>query len=426
MVGSDRQRQPGSSLQPSWDARAQQLWSQGEQQAAIDQLLSTINRAPTAVPRLLGLQLVGYVFQLGDLPGAERFLRMLLSIHPDDPEIIENLAVMISRQGKRGEEAVARFQHACALRPDSSNAWDGLCSSLAQLERFREARAAGERALALKTAAARPLPHWQPPAATPRQHLQRAGQQRRRDYLSFSVWGRNPRYLRGALRNALLIPELYPGWCVRFHLDHTVPEDVRQLLANLGAEIQLMPPGQSLRQKLCWRFLVANDPAVGRFLVRDCDSVVNQREVCAVQAWLASDHWFHVMRDWWTHTDPILAGLWGGIAGVLPDLQSLIADYQPRAWETANVDQWFLRDVLWGSIRSHALIHDRCFRSEGSQPWPDPAPGGRRHVGQDEFAAQRAIQAAWLAAWIARHPCLQLPDDTPGSAPLNVAAARAT
>ena len=46
---------------------AQQLWEQGQQQAAIDRLLERINAAQPAIPRRLGLQLVYYIFQLGDL-----------------------------------------------------------------------------------------------------------------------------------------------------------------------------------------------------------------------------------------------------------------------------------------------------------------------------------------------------------------------
>ena len=61
--------------------------------------------------------------------------------------------------------------------------------------------------------------------------------------------------------------------------------------------------------------------------MRDCDSVISQREVHAVQQWLTSDRWFHVMRKWLSHTDPIRAGLWGGISGVLPDLQTLLSAY---------------------------------------------------------------------------------------------------
>ena len=393
---------------PSWDAAAQQLWEQGEQQAAIDRVLALINRAPKAVPKQLGLQLSYYVFLLGDLRGAEQFLGQLQTMHPNDADILENLAVVISRQAGRGDEALPLFRRVCELRPECANGWDGLAKELARSHQYQQAQQAGERSLTLKTAATVPLAKWAPPAGTPQDFLQRPGQAKRVDCISFSIWGSNPRYLRGALRNVLLIPDLYPGWQARFHLDTTVPLEFRELLQSLGAEVQLMPADQNLRQKLCWRFQVANDPGVGRFLVRDCDSVVNQREVRAVQQWLASENWFHVMRDWWTHTDPILAGMWGGVAGVLPDLAALLSAYKPPAKETANVDQWFLRDVLWGSIKPLALVHDRCFRSEGSMPWPTPTPSGKSHVGQDEFAANRKGQAAWLAGWLQRYPCLQV------------------
>ena len=402
----------GSPATADWHAAAQQLWERGEQQAAIDQLLKLINREPEAIPRILGLQLSYYVFLLGDLRGAEQFLQRLLTMHPDDAEILENLAVVISRQGNRGDDALALFHRVCELRPESSNAWDGLAKELARSGHYSDAKHAGEQSLALKTTAAKPLPNWENPEGTPQAFLQRPRQGEPIHCISFSIWGSNPRYLRGALRNALLIPELYPGWQARFHLDASIPADFIDLLRSLGAEVRLMPAGQSLRQKLCWRFQVANDPAVGRFLVRDCDSVVNQREVRAVQQWLESDRWFHVMRDWWTHTDPILAGMWGGIAGVLPDLQALLSSYSPEARETANVDQWFLRDLVWGSIRPLALVHDRCYRPPGSQPWPEPDPPGDQHVGQDEFAARRNEQAARLTPWIRSQPCLQIPNET--------------
>lgn len=394
-----------------WQEGAHKLWQQGQQQEAIDQLLKLINAAAPAVPKTLGMQLVYYVFLLGDLAGAENFLRRLLAIHPEDPEILENLAVMISRQGGRASEAASLFRQACLLRPDSVNAWDGLANCLSQAGDLPQARKAGERSLALKTSSAKLLSDWAPPSGGVEAFLQRPGQASRINCISFSIWGANPRYLRGGLRNALLIPEFYPGWRARFHFDASVPEEFIALLQGLGAEMQPMPAGQSLRQKLCWRFLVASDPGVGRFLVRDCDSVVSQREVHAVEQWLATDRWFHVMRDWWMHTDPILAGLWGGISGVLSDLQTLLSTYSPSALETANVDQWFLRDVLWGSIQPDALIHDRCYRNEGSQPWPDADPSSNLHVGQDEFAVRRNQQAAWLNPWIRSYPCLQLPNE---------------
>ena len=383
------------------------IWEDGDRMAAISALLERINDTRPKVPKALGLQFVYYLFLLGDLPQAEHYLRILLAIHPNDPEIIENLAVVLKRQDK-SRPAMALFLQVVQANCNSTNAWDGLASCFADESRFEDAKMAGERSLSLKTQAAKPLADWQVPTVTTKQFLeqQRQAGNAVQNVISFSLWGSTPRYLRGALRNALLIPEIYPGWKSRFYIDETVPHDFQSILFALGCDLRLMPEKQSLRQKLCWRFLVANDPSVGRFLVRDCDSVVSQREVAAVQQWIGSECWFHVMRDWWTHTDPILAGMWGGISGVLPDLTELLTAYRPKAKETANVDQWFLRDVLWGSVKHSAFVHDRCFRCPGSYEWPTATPAGNSHVGMNEHAVETERQSLWLSGWIKSYPHL--------------------
>ena len=37
-------------------------------------------------------------------------------------------------------------------------------------------------------------------------------EERSRNVIAFSLWGSNPRYLRGALTNATVARYLYPGW----------------------------------------------------------------------------------------------------------------------------------------------------------------------------------------------------------------------
>ncbi len=152
----------------------------------------------------------------------------------------------------------------------------------------------------------------------------------------------------------------------------------------------------------------ANDPRVFRFLVRDVDSVLNAREAAAVEAWIDSGQPFHVMRDWWTHTDLILAGMWGGVAGVLPDIARLMKAYRPPNLETPNIDQWFLRDRIWPCLRGRVLVHDRCFAAPGRHPFPGPQAPEGHHVGQCEFTARPARQAARIAPWIDSLPCLKL------------------
>jgi GR25 family glycosyltransferase involved in LPS biosynthesis len=396
-----------SSL-PTWKSQAQSLWAAGDRQGAINTILAVINpiisqSQPDQDPFL---QLAYYCFQLNDFSAGEQVLSQLLGYYPTDLEILENRAVMRTRQGKDAA-ALEDFQAVVAANPHSVNAWDGLTATLYRLQQWPAAIQAGSQALTLKAQQCSPSPSTIPwPDRSPQDwDAAHPGQ----DVISFSLWGHHPRYLRGAVQNLLVSPNIYPGWQCRFYVDETVPAEFGTFVREHGGQIVLQPAQQSLRQKLCWRFQVANDPTVRRFLVRDTDSVVNPREARAVAQWLASDRWFHVMRDYWTHTDLILAGMWGGRAGLLPPIAPLVIDYRSGRLETANIDQWLLRDLIWPLIGARTLIHDRCFPVLGAQPWPDPDPPGNLHVGQDEFAVRSQEQTQRLGDLIDRYPWLQTP-----------------
>lgn len=392
-----------SKLPTGWCREAHDHWLSGDRQQAIQQMLARLNAVRIKlVP--LQLQFAYYLFLCGDPATAVQVLELAYQTAPDDNEVLRNLCVCLSRSGQY-EKSLVHLAELARREPADYLAQDGLCTSLAKLERHADATVAGTRALLLKEqASSQPTPGWSLPTGRPDEWL--AGRDRQ-DVIAFSLWGREPRYLRGALDNVLAAPYLYPGWRVRFYVDESVPAELLACLREHGAELCMQPPGQSLRQRLCWRFLVAGDPGVGRFLIRDADSVLNARERSAVDEWLASGRWFHIMRDWWSHTDLVLAGMWGGVAGVLPSLSPLLEAYQPGTMETPNIDQWFLRDCLWRHLRQSCLIHDRCFTPPGALPWPLPAPAGSEHVGQDIFTAQGALQAARLMPWMARLSCLR-------------------
>ena len=93
---------------------------------------------------------------------------------------------------------------------------------------------------------------------------------------------------------------------------------------------------------------------------------------------------------------------------MLPPLAPIIETYRSKAVETANWDQWFLRDRIWPSIRDTALVHDRMFRTPGSEPFPGAQPQGNLHVGQNEFAVRKAEQAHELDSFRESVPSLKL------------------
>ena len=44
--------------------------------------------------------------------------------------------------------------------------------------------------------------------------------------ITFSLWGQNPKYLIGAIRNAELAKKIYPDWTCRFYVAKSVPSQI--------------------------------------------------------------------------------------------------------------------------------------------------------------------------------------------------------
>ena len=204
---------------------------------------------------------------------------------------------------------------------------------------------------------------------------------RTKNVISFSLWGDDPVYTHGAIVNAQMAPNIYPSWKCRFYCDQSVPQPIRQELRRLGADVRMIEdPGLS-DFKTIWRFLVADDESIDRFICRDTDSRLNIQEAVAVEDWIKSGLPFHVMRDHVYHMEVMLAGLWGGVTGVLPNVRKLAntaLGYRRNRWN----DQELLRDVVWPMVRNRACIHDSIYQFRGAKDFP---PFGRLpnkiHVG---------------------------------------------
>jgi hypothetical protein len=134
-----------------------------------------------------------------------------------------------------------------------------------------------------------------------------------------------------------------------------------------------------------WRFLALDDSQAHRVLFRDADSVISQREAEAVNEWLTSGKRFHIMRDWGSHTELMLAGLWGMVAGSLPPLDKLMARFMSAPLESRHfADQYFLRKYVWPYARTSLMQHDSVFGFMDGVPFPGGARPNDFHVGYAE------------------------------------------
>lgn len=197
-------------------------------------------------------------------------------------------------------------------------------------------------------------------------------------------------YCVGAVRNSELIHEIYPDWRMYIWIDDTVPADIRVQLEQNGAIIR-QPDKKTMPNGMFWRFLIADEPGVERYLVRDTDSRLNLRERVAVDTWIESGRDFHVMRDHPHHAMPIMGGMWGARAraikgGMAKLIRNFAAQSIPYTRESAyGIDQTFLMRVIWPMAKRSVLQHDSCTRHRfpGSVPFPTGLLAGDwRFVGE--------------------------------------------
>jgi hypothetical protein len=190
--------------------------------------------------------------------------------------------------------------------------------------------------------------------------------------VAYSLWGTDPTYRAGALRNIDLVREHYgPAWVCRFYLFPST-YDMEDELRSAGAEtVRALLTDE--REGLFARMSVAFDVMVSRFVIRDTDSRPSRREAELVREWIRSGKAFHTIADHRRHTSPVMGGMWGAIRGALPEtfpnmyenwLNATRAGTAPYHRAAAGrygrwSDQSFLTLVLWPTMSRDCCTHDQ-------------------------------------------------------------------
>ena len=268
---------------------------------------------------------------------------------------------------------------------DNVAAYDILSHAYAENNKLPLAKEAGEKALTIKAK------EIELKAATPPKKLQHKitefnTNDRSKNVISFTLFGDSPRYCENAIRNAQKVNDIYPNWHCRFYCATDVPTNIIKRLESTGAKVIIRPKTDDVKVMLFWRFDVMSDKSIDRYLVRDCDSVINEKESAAVDEWIISNKRFHIMRDGYTHTTLILAGMFGGTTDLFDSIESLIQGFLNQVHVgRMHLDQDFLSEKIWPQIKDDLLVHDNYFSHGKSLPFPISDTG--YHVGENEGAS---------------------------------------
>ncbi|MDI6529055.1 tetratricopeptide repeat protein [Pseudomonas otitidis] len=324
---------------------------------------------------------------------------------PQLPAVWTDAAVNCVKLG-RWEEAIDHAHRALRSGGESLALFDALSHAHGGLRQWEQVRTYGLRALNLREARfgqAVPIAHESPPLPPPP-----CAESRAYNLIAFSLFGGNSKYCETAVLNVLEQPRLYPGWTCRFYIDDSVPAAIVQRLLENGGQVVRVDETARQWPGPMWRFLALEDPQARRILFRDADSVISQREAEAVQQWLDSGTLFHAMRDNSTHTELLLAGLWGCVGGALPPLRELARRFFAEPLASRHfADQYFLRQYVWPYARLSLLQHDSMFGFLGAAGFPGGPMPEDFHVGYAEgspwFSLPCTLPEGSIVRWTFLH-----------------------
>jgi hypothetical protein len=176
--------------------------------------------------------------------------------------------------------------------------------------------------------------------------------------VSFSLYGDNPKYIIGALKNATDIHALGPEWQSVFYLGSEISLETEADLVDLGALVRRQDVDWH-KNGMFWRFMAIHHYEYDFVIFRDVDSRISQRELAALRQWFSSKKILHIMRDHPHHNAIILGGMWGVTSKAKNS--NIIWGNSFKYGRNHGQDQVFLEREVYPALRKSVHLNDSFF-----------------------------------------------------------------
>ena len=191
-----------------------------------------------------------------------------------------------------------------------------------------------------------------------------------RNVISLALISNDSLYTTGALRNLMLAKKLFPDWSVRLYAGNNIPSDIEEFLTFYGAEIVYVNRTMLNISSTLWPYLIADDPLVTRFIVRNVTHRLSPRQSRLINDWQMSDYACHTIRDLPDHSNlALVPDLFGAVrVQFLHHIGTSILSLFNNAIRSKNIVtvKDLLNKVIWFKISNHTMSHD----SVSAKRWP--------------------------------------------------------
>jgi hypothetical protein len=180
---------------------------------------------------------------------------------------------------------------------------------------------------------------------------------------TYCIYGSNPKYCEGLVRNLEQIESLFPDFSVIVIAGSNVPEDYITKYKSFK-NVKLSQYKINDHRLMCYRFFAIDDPDITMMFVRDADSRITERDIWCINQFMTDSHSIFTIRDHPHHRPLLMGGLWGmkkmpGFS--IKQLYSVFLKLYNGNLNMYDVDQQFIAEFIYKPFRKHIVVYTTNF-----------------------------------------------------------------
>lgn len=127
---------------------------------------------------------------------------------------------------------------------------------------------------------------------------------------SYCIYGSDPKYCRGMIKNLEQIKTLFPTFETWIHCGNDVPIDYIEKYKSFN-NVKLIFHSETGGRLMSYRFFSIDYPNVSLMIIRDADSRFHYRDIWCIRSFMSSNYNVFTIRDHPYHGRKIMGGQWG-------------------------------------------------------------------------------------------------------------------
>jgi hypothetical protein len=192
---------------------------------------------------------------------------------------------------------------------------------------------------------------------------------------SFCIYGDNPKYCLGMIKNLEQINELFPEFYTYITLGNNVSKEYIEKYKTFK-NVKLIDTEFNNGRLMSYRFFPIDDEDVEVMFVRDADSRFGDRDIWCINHFINSSYNLFTIRDHTGHYMPLMGGLWGvkkmKNLNIRIRYKLFIKSYKDI--DGYSNDQNFLSKFVYDNFKSHLIVYGKFNKFEGENCIEVPIP----------------------------------------------------